>query len=145
MNHIRAWLYGRDPSVLQKNQFSTEEDIERQLENSNISSQTLDSSTKTTQKLREPSKFEQAILKVVPLKKGDCLPCKLTGTFCMGVAGLVVISSAKVGVKKNPLLQVKGQQRNIYLILCGAMFLGLETIAVCRLMDWGPFDRSYDD
>jgi len=145
MNHIRAWLYGRDPSVLKNSQVRTEEGDNTCIqEKDNLTLPTLYSSD-TIQDSRKLNIFEQAILTVVPLRKGDCLPCKLTGTLCMGFSGVIVLSSAKVGVKKNPLLQVKGRQRTIYLALCGALFLGLETIAVCRMMDWGPFDRSYDD
>ena len=134
MNQFRRWLFGRDAAV--KNDYN----------NSETNTSRQDSFQQTEENKKSPGKqtqfeFEQAILTVVPLKPGDCLSCKLIGTLGVGIGGFVILTSAEAGLKRNPYLQLQGPRKLLYLSLCGALFIGFETVAVCRFMDWGPFNR----
>jgi len=138
MNKFRTWLYGRDDDA--KNGYNTSETNEISQQDSFQQTEGSEES-KNKSPGKPTTKFEQAILTVVPLKPGDCLSCKIIGTLCIGITGFVILTSAEAGLKRNPHLQLQGPRQILYLSLCGALFIGFETVAVCRFMDWGPFDR----
>ncbi|XP_035827792.1 uncharacterized protein LOC101861683 isoform X2 [Aplysia californica] len=128
MNQLRSWLYGRDFEETTK--FPQNDQID----------QGKDQLSKRSDSKSLDSKLQQAALRVIPLKTGDCLGCKLVGTSVMMASGIIVIGSAMAGKNRNPSL--KGLKGAAYFSLCGLLFVGFETAAVCRLMDWGPFDKS---
>ncbi|XP_059167459.1 uncharacterized protein LOC131949627 [Physella acuta] len=78
--------------------------------------------------------------KIVPLAPGDCLECKIVGIGVMMLSGFIILASAATSRKRN--LYTRGANKIIYYTLCGSLFLGFETIAACRLFDWGPFNKK---
>ncbi|XP_035827793.1 uncharacterized protein LOC101861683 isoform X3 [Aplysia californica] len=86
MNQLRSWLYGRD--------------FEETTKNDQID-QGKDQLSKRSDSKSLDSKLQQAALRVIPLKTGDCLGCKLVGTSVMMASGIIVIGSAMAG-KNRP-------------------------------------------
>ncbi|RUS85376.1 hypothetical protein EGW08_006861 [Elysia chlorotica] len=92
---------------------------------------------------RDIPPWEKKVLEVIPLQPGDRMWLKLAlsaNTSAFGMAFLAKWWNFQKSIPSPP-------RQKVVKTLIGSMgiFCSMQVVAVYRLMDWGPFDRSVDE